>query len=83
MSGEKDEKEMEIDSPIIIVFENDGQLQTHLYPGAMTYGEYGTLIASLVRHVANAFKVQENDVWEWVDKERYDPTTPVSELKPN
>ena len=76
-------REMQIDSPIIIVFENDGQLQTHLYPGEMGYQEYGTLIATLVRHVANSFKVEEKDVWEWVDKERYDPTAPVSELKLN
>ncbi len=76
-------QEMQIESLIIIVFENDGQLQTHLYPGEMGYEEYGTLIASLVRHVANAFKVRENDVWEWVDKERYEPTAPISELKLN
>lgn len=74
---------MEIDSPIIIVFENDGQLQTHLYPGEMGYEEYGTLIAALVRHVAKAFKVHENDVWECVDKERNEPPTPIFELKPN
>jgi hypothetical protein len=74
---------MEIDSPLIIVFENDEQIQTHIFPGEMDHRDYGMLIAALVRHVANAFKVHENDVWEWVDKERYEPTTPVSELKPN
>ncbi len=75
--------DLEINSPLIIVFENDGQLQTHLYPGEMGYQEYGTLIATLVRHVANAFKVREDDVWEYVDKERCEPTTPISELKVN
>jgi len=75
--------DMEINSPLIIVFENDGQLQTHLYPGETGYQEYGTLIATLVRHVANAFKVREDEVWEFVDKERYEPTTPISELKVN
>jgi len=29
--------EMQIDSPLIIVFENDGQIQTHLYPGEMDH----------------------------------------------
>ena len=75
--------DMEINSPLIIVFESDGQLQTHLYPGETGYQEYGTLIATLVRHVANAFKVREDEVWEFVDKERYEPTTPISELKVN
>jgi hypothetical protein len=74
---------MEIDSPLIIVFENDGQIQTHLYPREMDYKEYAIHIAALVRHVAKAFEVSENDVWEAVDEERYHPTTPISELKPN
>jgi hypothetical protein len=75
--------EMEINSPLIIVFENDGQIQTHLYPGEMDHKDYGALIAALVRHVANAFKVHEDEVWESVDEERYHPTTPATELKPN
>jgi len=58
---------MRIDSPLIIVFENDGHIQTHLYPGEMGHKEYGVLIAALVRHVANAFKVSEDEVWESVD----------------
>jgi hypothetical protein len=74
---------MEIDSPLIIVFENDGQIQTHVYPEAMDHRDYGALIAALVRHVAKAFNIPEHDVWESVDEERYHPTTPVSELKPN
>jgi hypothetical protein len=41
------------------------------------------MIADIVRHVANAFKVSENDVWEWVDKERYHQTSPAIEIKPN
>ena len=39
-------------------------MQTHLYPGSFTHKEYGILIADIVRHVANAFKVHETDVWE-------------------
>jgi hypothetical protein len=29
--------------------------------------------------VAKAFKVDEDDVWEWVDKERYHYTTDIQE----
>lgn len=76
-------REMEIESPLIIVFENEGEIQTHLYPGEMGHNEYGALIASLVRHVANAFKVPEDEVWKAVDEERYHPTTPIKELRPN
>jgi hypothetical protein len=74
---------MQITNPLIIVFENDDKLQTHLYPGERSHKEYGVMIADIVRHVANAFKVSENDVWEWVDKERYHQTSPAIEIKPN
>ena len=74
---------MKIESPRIIVFENDGRMQTHLYSGDWGYKEYGILIADIVRHVANAFRVREEEVWEWVDKERDKPTSPIMEIKPN
>ena len=76
-------EEMKIDSPLIIVFEDDGAVQTHIHPGKLSYEEYGVLVADLVRHIARAFDVHEDHVWEWVDKERYKPTTPVEELRPN
>ena len=74
---------MKIEKPLIVVFENDGKVQTHLYPGERNHAQYGILIADVVRHVANAYNIHENDVWEWVDKERYRPTSQVTELKPN
>lgn len=74
---------MRIERPLILVFRNDGKTQTHLYPEEMTYKEYGILIADTVRHVAKAFNVHENDVWEWVDKERDRPTDAVTEVKIN
>ena len=75
--------ELKIESPLIIVFENDGEVQTHIYPKDMDHTDYGTLLAILVRHVANAFKVREAEVWKAVDEERYNPTTPARELKLN
>jgi hypothetical protein len=75
---------MQIEKPWLLVFDNDeGKVQTHLYPEARTFKQYGILIADIVRHVAKAFKVSEDDVWEWVEKERYRPTSPVTEIKPN
>ena len=74
---------MKIQDPLIIAFKNEDKIQTHLYPGGLGYKEYGILIADIVRHVANAFKVSEDDVWGCVDKERYEPSTPISELKVN
>ena len=53
---------------------------THLHPSERcpTYETYGLLDADLVRHVARAFDVGEEDVWQWVDKERHHPTTKIT-----
>ena len=75
---------MKIEKPLIICFENsEGNVQTHLYPAERSYEQYGILIADVVRHVANAFKIHEDEVWKWVEKERYRQTSPVIEVKPN
>jgi hypothetical protein len=66
-------REMRIDSPLIIVFEHDGEAITHLHFENHTVAEYGQWIADIVRHAANAFKVPEDEVWEAVDKECYHP----------
>jgi hypothetical protein len=72
---------MRIENPLIIVFEHDGKIVTHLHPEERTYEHYGMLIADIVRHIAKAFKVSEEAVWEWVDKERHRPTTGIEEIK--
>jgi hypothetical protein len=74
---------LKIEKPLIICFENEGKIQTHLHPGELDYKGYGILIADVVRHVANAFNVHENDVWELAEKERDHQTSPVVEIKPN
>ena len=74
---------MRIEKPLILVFENDGRIQTHLYPGKGGHQQYGILIADIVRHAAKACSVHENDVWEWVDKERDHPTSKIAEIKLN
>jgi hypothetical protein len=64
--------------PLIIMFQVPGEkgVTCHIYPtkpgedGWSDYMHYGILICDLVRYVAGAFNVTEDDVWEWVDKER-------------
>jgi hypothetical protein len=68
-----------IESPLVIMFEQEGKVVCHLYPTPkLTYEGYGLLICDLVRHVANAFNVEEADVWQWVDKERHHHTTEIT-----
>ena len=69
---------MMITQPLVIMFEQDGNVVCHIHPRQQdSHSEYGLLICDLVRHVANAFKVDEEDVWEWVDKERHHHTTDI------
>ena len=67
------------DRPLIIMFEQDGKLTCHLNPRQDdSYAGYGLMICDLIRHVARAFEVEEDDVWDWVLKERHHPTTEIT-----
>lgn len=67
-----------ITDPLLIVFRGpDRTVQTRIHSSDMDHRAYGLLIADLVRHVARAFKVDDEDVWEWVEKERDHPTTDI------
>lgn len=69
---------MKIENPLVIMFKSpDGEVVCHLHTEGYTHEHYGLLICDLVRHAAAAFKVSENQVWNWVDKERYGPTTAI------
>jgi hypothetical protein len=70
---------MILNNPLFVMFEQEGKLVCHLWPRESdTHAHYGVILCDLVRHVANAFKVDEDDVWEWVDKERYNHTTEIT-----
>lgn len=66
-----------LENPLLVAFEQNGKLTVHLYPDKSkhTHAHYGLLVADLVKHVAKCFGVSDEDVWEWVDKERENPTT--------
>lgn len=69
---------MMINNPLVLIFGADDKLICHIHPReGDDHRLYGLMICDLVRHLANAFKVDEDDVWEWVDKERERPTTEV------
>jgi hypothetical protein len=73
-------KPIRIESPLVIMFEDpDGGIvcRIHQSPKTNSHKHYGLLVCDLVRHVARAFEVEEDDVWEWVDKERRHPTTDI------
>lgn len=82
-SGSEKSEVIEIAAPLVIMFEAGDKVICHLYPSQMAsgYEAYGLLICDLARHVARAFHVSEDEVWEWVEKERYHPTTEI--ITPN
>ncbi len=47
-------------------------------PAGSTHEHYGMLICDIVRHVSRAFEVNEEAVWEWVERERRNPTTAIT-----
>lgn len=74
---------IEIDDPHFVVFTRDGELETDiLVKKGESYRTFAMMVADVVRHIANAFKVDEKFIWLWVDKERYKPTSPALEIKP-
>lgn len=83
MANEGEQMTMVV-APLIIMFrsDEDEKIACHLHPPAdYTHRHYGLLIADIVRHVAAMYSVPENDVWEWVDKERNKPTTELVTVK--
>lgn len=71
-----------VSSPLLLVTLNEESntiVRIHP-PQSYTHKHYGLLVADIVRHTARAFAVSEADVWEWVDKERKRPTTPIKVL---
>jgi hypothetical protein len=75
-----DERKVTIvkDPLVIMLHQEDGSVVCHIHPGKLDHRAYGLIICDLVRHVATAFSVHEDDVWEWVDKERHQPTTKIT-----
>jgi hypothetical protein len=73
-------KSMMVVEPLVIMFNQDDKLVCHIHPRD-DYGPeaYGLIVCDLVRHAANAFGVHEDDIWEWVDKERRHPTTEIAQ----
>lgn len=67
-----------LSNPLLVMFEQDGKIVCHIHPRSVdSHKTYGLLICDLVRHLANAFKVDEEKVWQWVDLERDNPTTDI------
>jgi hypothetical protein len=68
-----------VEEPLVVMWrDSDRSINCLIYPRDYKHDAYGLLVCDLVRHIANAFKVHENDVWKWVDKERFHHTTPIT-----
>ncbi len=78
--GGSTEQPMMIAAPLVIMFKQDDRVICHIHPDTQSsYQSYGLLICDLARHVARAYKVEEADVWKWVDMERNHPTTEITQ----
>lgn len=71
----------ETENPLLLMYRDGGNIVCAIHPAKEDcYQGYGLMIADAVRHVANAFHVAEDDVWMWVDRERYHPTTAIKRV---
>jgi hypothetical protein len=53
--------------PLLMMFKRGrDMIECRIHPPPnMTYQHYGLLVCDLVRHIANAFEVTPDLVWEW------------------
>ena len=66
--------------PLVVIFQQDGNVVCHVHPApGLDHKHYGLVICDLVRHVARAFHVGEDEVRKWVDKERRKPTADITQ----
>lgn len=68
-----------IKQPYVIIYEgeeNNVACELHA-PKDFTHQHYGLLIADLIRHVANHYKVDEDEILDWIKREIYTPTTKI------
>lgn len=78
-SDEQPREPFILNKPLLVMFEQDGNIVCHIWPRKDdTHAHYGLLICDLVRQVAEAFDVDEDSVWEWIDKERHHHTTDIT-----
>ena len=69
-----------VKDPLVVMFQQDGKLVCQIHPAkGLDHKHYGLMICDLVRHVARAFRADEDEVWKWVDKERRRPTTDLTQ----
>ncbi len=67
-----------IDNPLVVMYRHEDNAIALIFPGATeSYKQYGQYVCDLVRSIANAFQVSEDDVWEHVDRERRHHTSEV------
>ncbi len=70
---------VQVVDPLVIMLAEDGKIVCHLHRRQDdTYKGYALMAYDLVRHIANAFQVDEDDVWHWVEKERHHHTTNIT-----
>lgn len=63
---------------IIVEETKDKHIQVTLNLFNYKYQHFALIVCDIVRHIAKAYNVPEDDVWKWVNKERDNPTTEIT-----
>lgn len=74
----------QVEQPYLMVFKaGKGYVVRIDTQGQFGPDGYGLLICDLVRHGARAFGCDEQLIWDWVEKERDNPTARLEGGKPS
>lgn len=67
--------------PVLIVFQEkgqkDGPLTYHVYPKGYSAGEYGLILADLLRHISNATGADPGEMMRIMMAEHMKPTAEI------
>ena len=61
----------------------DGKLQFSIGFNDVSAATFGIILCDAARHGAKALNVNEDEIFDWINKERFNPTSPITEVKPN
>ena len=70
-----------ISDPLVLIYDlPDGEVVYRVRVSGMNFEKHGILVCDLVRMIAQVFKVDEDAVWDWVERERFDKTCDMKEM---
>jgi hypothetical protein len=75
-------KPMIVERPLAVLFQEPqtNNIVCHIHPPeGWGTSHYGLLVCDFVRHLSRCLGCDEDEIWEWVERERRHPTSEIRE----